>query len=239
MLENPPLLTVRRPDRRPSAVQLAAFRDAPASFVADAMGGTGSLRGLAAPGLGRDLPARIVGPALTAGNRAGDVMASVAALRFVQPGDIVVAAVEGHQGCAAAGDLVIGMARNAGAAGFVTDGPLRDYAQLVKVGLPVWSTGLNPASPTGHGPGTVGLPVMVAGRQVESGDIIVADADGVVVVPFARIDAVIAALARVRTAEAETERQVAEEGLAMLPAIAAILDSDRTRYLDEGAPPSR
>ena len=231
MLETPPVLTIRRPDRRPTEAQIAAFRGVPASFVADAMGGTGSLAtAIAPPGLGRDLPAAAVGPALTVENPPGDVLATVAALRFLTPGDVLMAGVAGFDGCAAAGDLVVGMARNAGAAGFVTDGPLRDYAALIGVGLPVWCAGLNPASPSARGPGRIGLPVVIGGRAVETGDMVIADRDGVVVVPYARIDATLAALETVKTLEAGTERDVAE-GATMLPGVAAILDSDQTRFV--------
>jgi 4-hydroxy-4-methyl-2-oxoglutarate aldolase len=232
MLETPPLLTVRRPARRPSDAQIGAFKGVSASFVADAMGGTGSLdTRIAPPGFGHHLPFTAVGPALTVENWAGDVLATVAAMRFVSPGDVLVVSVAGHSGCAAAGDLVMGMARNAGAAGFVTDGPLRDYTALIEVGLPVWCTGLNPASPSGRGPGKIGLPMAIGGRQVATGDMIIADRDGVVVVPFERIDTVIAALETVKRLEAEAEALVAS-GATMLSDIAAVLDSDQTVYLE-------
>ncbi len=228
MLENPPLLTIRRPVRRPSQAQIEAFRGIPASFVADAMGGTGTLdTAISPPGLGRDIPAHAVGPALTAENWAGDLLATVAALRVLQPGDMLMAGAGGFRGCAAAGDLVIGMARNAGAAGFVTDGPLRDYAALIEVGLPVWSAGLNPASPSAKGPGKVGGPLMIGGRQVETGDMIVADRDGVVVVPFDRIDAVISALETVKQLEAATEAAV-KAGATSLEAVDHIIDGPQT-----------
>lgn len=232
MLETPPILTIRKPVRRPTEAQIAAFRGVSASFVADAMGGTGSLETrIAPPGFGRDIPFAAVGPALTVENWAGDVLATVAALRFLAPGDVLMVGVQGHSGCAAAGDLVMGMAKNAGAAGFVTDGPLRDYAALVEVGLPVWCAGLNPASPSGKGPGRIGLPMTLGGRQIETGDMVIADRDGVVVVPFERIDTVIAALETVKTLEAGAEALVAS-GATMLPDIAAVLDSDQTAFVE-------
>ncbi|WP_108257592.1 RraA family protein [Mangrovicoccus ximenensis] len=87
--------------------------------------------------------------------------------------------------------------------------------------------GLNPASPSAKGPGKVGEPLMIGGRQVATGDMIVADRDGVVVVPFERIDAVIAALETVRTLEAEAEASV-EAGATSLSAIDHILDGPQT-----------
>jgi len=126
---------------------------------------------------------------------------------------------------------VAGMLRNAGAAGFVTDGPVRDYAGLVAAGLPIWCTGLTPASPYSKGPGRVGFPVQIGGQEVETGDMIVADRDGVVVVPFERIDAVIAALARIRELEAELDARVAA-GLKAPGWVTELLKGDSVRFTD-------
>lgn len=231
MIEEPPKLTIKRPARRPDAAQIDAFRDVPTGFVADAMNGGGamhlSVKPLA-PGVQAD---HVAGPAVTAGNGPADIMATLAALAFLQDGDVLVAGFSGHQGCAAGGDRVAGMARNAGAIGFVTDGPMRDYDGIIGAGLPCWCSGLTPASPFATGPGTVGLPVQVAGRQVDTGDMIVADRDGVVVVPFEQIDHVIAQLEQVRELETALDGEVAN-GLALPDPIRDLLASDDVKYLD-------
>ena len=171
MIEEPPLLTIKRPGRRPTAAQIAAFQDVPTSFVVDAMFGAGSLSPTIRPlGEGRDLACRAAGPALTADCGPADILALLAALDSIQDGDVVVSAFHGHQGCAAAGDRVTGMMKNCGAIGFVTDGPMRDYSGIVEVGLPSWCTGLNPGSPHTNGPGSVGFPVQIGGQQVETGE---------------------------------------------------------------------
>lgn len=230
MIEEPPLLTVNSDRRRPTAAQIAAFQDVPTGFVADSLAGGGALSGRIAPiGAGRDIDCRAAGPALTADCGPADILATLAALNFVQPGDIVVSAFAGHQGCAAAGDRLMGMMKNAGAAGFVTDGPMRDYAGIVEVGLPVWCTGLTPASPFSNGPGTVGFAVQIGGRQVETGDMIVADRDGVVVVPFAAIDDVIACIAHVAELESALDERVAA-GLKVPDDIRDLLAGDRVVY---------
>lgn len=232
MIEDPPPLSVKRSARRPTAEQIAAFHGVPTSFVVDAMDGAGALAAVIRPvGDGRDIACRAAGPALTVDNGPGDVLASQAAPEFVRPGDIVVATSAGHQGCASAGDSVIGTARNAGAAGFVTDGPLRDYAGIVAVGLPAWCTGLTPASPFSRGPGRIGHPIQIAGQQVETGDMVVADADGVVIVPFGRIATVLERLKTVFQLETERDAQVAD-GLRVPAKVRAILDSGQTWYED-------
>lgn len=224
MIEEPKTLTIQRPSRRPSAQQIAAFQDVPTGFVVDAMYGAGQLATVIAPLDGAEV--QVAGPALTVENRPSDILALLGALKFITAGDIVVSTVGGWQGCAAAGDRVSGMMKNCGAAGFVTDGPMRDLAGLRAVGLPSWCTGLNPGSPFGTGPGRIRTPIRIGGQQVETGDMIVADADGVVVVPFAALDQVIARLSTVRELEHALDAEVAD-GLTVPPDIRDLLDSDK------------
>ena len=85
---------------------------------------------------------------------------------------------------------------------------------------------MTPNSPVRNGPGTVGFPVVVGGVHVESGDILIGDADGVVVVPRKLAAAVAARLADVRAAEAALEAKV-KAGLEIPDFVQKILDSDR------------
>ncbi|MEO1329305.1 MAG: RraA family protein [Pseudomonadota bacterium] len=209
MIEEPPLLTISDQRLRPTESQIAAFQNAPTGFVCDALGGGGALDPRIRPlGEGRDVRCIAAGPALTAENGPADILATLAAVDLAQPGDILVLGFSGHTGCAALGDRVCGVAKNRGVAGVVTDGPMRDYAGLVEIGLPAWCDGLNPASPFAKGPGRVGFPSAIGGMTVSTGDMIVADRDGVVVAPFARIDEVIEKLGRVRALEAELDAEV-------------------------------
>lgn len=230
MIEEPPLLRVARAEtrNRPTEAQIAAFRDVPTGFVTDAMGGAGAMDAEIKPLPG--LPFRVVGPALTCHSGPEDVLGLQAALTEIRPGDVVVNAAGGWRGCAAVGDSICGMARNAGAVGMVTDGMARDLDGLQEVGLPLFCLGITPNSPFAKGPGTVGLPVMVGGRPVSSGDMIVADRDGVVVVPYERIDAVIERLQGIRDVEAEREKRVAA-GMTCPQAIRDVLESAQTVYV--------
>ena len=230
MIEAKPVLSIRKPSRRPTEAQIAAFADVPTSFVVDAMGGRGALSAGIAP-LGTGLPDRAHGPALTVHSGAGDCLATLAAPAFVQPGDMVVIAVDGHQASAALGDRVMGAFRNGGAVGAVTDGPARDIGGIVEVGLPVWATGLTPNSPMNTGPGEIGQGIQIGGRQVETGDMIVADRDGVVTVPFAMIDTVIGKLETIRKLEAERDARVAD-GLIVTDDIEALLASKAVTWVD-------
>jgi 4-hydroxy-4-methyl-2-oxoglutarate aldolase len=232
MIEEPAKLIVKKTHRRPSGEQINAFRGLPTGFVVDAMDGSGALAPTIRPlGEGRDLHCTAVGPALTVDTGPADILALLAALKFIQPGDMVVSAFAGYQGCAACGDRLAGMMKNNGAHGFVTDGPIRDYEGLVEAGLPVWCSGINPNSPVAQGPGRVGMAIQIGALEVESGDIIVADRDGVVVVPYEDIDRVISRIERVKELEQALDREVAD-GLKLPQDIAELLDSDQVRYIE-------
>ena len=232
MYETPPILTIKRQTRRPTADQIASFNGVPSAVASDAMDGRGAMSSAIRQLDGsRDQPATVAGPALTAWLGAADLLALHACKRFVTPGDVVIAAFDGHQGCAVFGDSLGGMMRNAGVAGVVTDGPVRDADGLIEIGLPIWCTGTNPSTPYENGPGTVGLPVQIGGQQVETGDMVVADRDGVVVVPFSQIDEVAARSAKILRMEKDGERAVAD-GLVMPPSYDELLDSDRVHWVD-------
>ena len=116
--------------------------------------------------------------------------------------------------------------------GFVTDGPMRDYAGLVEVGLPAWCTGLTPASPFTKGPATVGLPINIGGQRVESGDIIVADRDGVVVVSHSKIDLVINRLFQVADLENSLDKDV-RKGLKIPNPVKEMILDDNVKFVDD------
>ena len=105
---------------RPAAPLVDALRGTPTGFIVDALGGSGALDYRIKPAIADH--AACCGVALTCDAGPADNLALVAALERVQPGDVIVAATGKYAGCAVAGDLVLGMARNCGAAGFVTDG---------------------------------------------------------------------------------------------------------------------
>lgn len=229
MIEDPPLLTIRGDFPRPPPAHLASLAGVQTGFVADAMGGRGGLDHRIKPLV--PLTAPLVGTAMTCHCGPADNLALFGALAWAQPGDILVAATDGFMGTAVAGDLLLGMARNRGLAGLVTDGLARDLAGIVAVGLPVFCAGLSPNSPARNGPGTVGMAVVLGGVRVESGDILVGDSDGIVVIPQSEAEAAIGRLAAVRAAEVALETEV-RSGLGVPSFITSILASNRVRKLD-------
>ena len=224
MIKDPPLLTIRRDFPRPAARDVAAFAGVPTGYAIDAMGGRGALDYRIKPLAPAD--AVMVGVAVTCQCGPADNLALFGALAAAGPGDILVAATDSFTATSVTGDLLLGMAKNRGVAGFVTDGLVRDLVGVLGVGLPVYCAGVTPNSPVRNGPGTVGLPVVVGGTAVESGDLVLGDRDGVVIVPRGQIGQVLERLADVRAAEAALEAKV-KAGLQVPDFIQAILDSDR------------
>ncbi|MCO6419621.1 hypothetical protein JYK14_26145 [Siccirubricoccus sp. KC 17139] len=224
MLHNPPLLTIHRGHRRPSAALIEAFRGAQTSHLADAMDGRGAVDYRIKPLDPNN--AVFVGAALTAHAYPADTVGMFGALAEAQPGDVLMVSNDGFTGTALIGDLAAGMMKNKGCAGFVTDGLARDRAGIVASGLPLFAAGISPNSPARNGPGVVGLPVVLGGVFVKPGDIVVGDADSVVVVPLEKAEQVLAALAEIRAAEAKAEQRV-REGATMTPGMEPIIAAAR------------
>jgi 4-hydroxy-4-methyl-2-oxoglutarate aldolase len=224
MIKDPPLLTIRRDFPRPAPADVAAFAGVPTGYAIDAMGGRGALdyriKPLAPAG------SVMIGVAITCDCGPADNLALFAAMATARPGDILVAATDAFTATAVTGDLLLGMAKNRGVAGLVTDGLARDLAGILGVGLPAYCAGITPNSPARNGPGTVGLPVVLGGVSVESGDIVIGDNDGVVIVPRGEVRTVLNRLADVRDAEAALEAKV-KAGLEVPDFVQAILASDR------------
>jgi 4-hydroxy-4-methyl-2-oxoglutarate aldolase len=124
---------------------------------------------------------RIAGPAVTAFCAPGDNLMMHRALYLAQAGDVLV--VQAPEGGAQWGDLAARYAKAKGLAGIVVDGYVRDTDELAALRSPVWSTRIGPSSPQKNAGGLVNAPVMCAGARVEPGDLVVADGDGVIVVP--------------------------------------------------------
>lgn len=229
MIEEAPLLTVKRNLPRPPADLVARFRGIPLAFICDAMDGAGALdyRIKSIPGV----PETFIGVALTCHCGPGDNLAVAGAGSIAKAGDVIVAATDGFTGTAVVGDLLVGMMQNRGVAAFVTDGVVRDLADLRRIGLPCFAVGVTPNSVHRSGPGTVGFPVVLGGTTVATGDIVIGDSDGVVVVPRERAEAVLAKIDAVKAQEMGLLAKV-QAGLDAPPFGVELLASDRVRFVD-------
>jgi len=168
----------------PDPELIEAFRQIPAANIADVMERSCAMnpriRLMSSP---RDPVA--VGPALTVKSRAGDNLTIHAALNMARKGDFVVVSNEEDSTRSLVGALMAAyLYYDREAAGIVMDGPIRDIDELSQWDFPVYATGTTPGGPYKEGPGEINVPISCGGICVNPGDIIVADQDGVIVIPL-------------------------------------------------------
>ncbi len=175
---------IRKHFERTAPELVAAARELPAAILADVYGRRGTLHGritAVSPTM------KVAGPAITVEVRPGDNLMIHAALAIAQPGDVIVVDGKGDQTCALIGEIMTTQAQQGGLAGMVLDAAARDVEALRANGFPVFSVGANPSGPTKFVPGRVNWPIAIAGVTVNPGDLVVGDADGVVVIARERV----------------------------------------------------
>ena len=195
-----PLAAIRRDFVRVSPQVVARAATFAASILADVAGRRGTLDGRITP-LTR--ATRLCGPAITIEVRPGDNLMIHAAMAIARPGDILVIDGKADTTCALMGAIMITACKALGLGGVVLDGAHRDTEELLALGFPVYSVGSNPNGPTKNIPGRINWPVSCGGVAVNAGDLIVGDADGVVVVEREQAEALLPLAAR-KVAEERT-----------------------------------
>ncbi len=178
---------VRDFDRVPPELvqQAGAFQ---AAILADVNGRRGALHGRISalrPSM------KVAGTAFTVEVRPGDNLMIHAAMSLAKPGDVLVIDGKGDQTAALMGTIMMTACQKLGIAGVVVDAAVRDSLEIEEMGFPVFSVGTNPNGPTKLVPGRIGHPVSVGGVTVNPGDLIVADADGVVAIERAKVAALV------------------------------------------------
>jgi 4-hydroxy-4-methyl-2-oxoglutarate aldolase len=129
----------------------------------------------------------------------------------VEPGDVVVLTMPVPAPVALVGELLATQAARRGAAAVLVDASVRDLDELAEMGLPIWARWVRIRGATKTKPGTTGEPVEVGGCTIHPGDAVVLDADGVAVIPQARIEEVLQA-ARDRAEKERVKRAKLETG---------------------------
>ncbi|HZW67484.1 MAG TPA: RraA family protein [Pseudogracilibacillus sp.] len=182
------------------------FKAIPTTAISDVLKGMNNINPRVKP-LKEDY--RIVGRAFTVKTAVGDNLAVLRAIKEAKPGDIIVVDAKGDTYRAIAGDFVVGMMQTMEFGGLVVDGVIRDIVDIRKLNFPVFSKGTTVSSGGKNGPGETNTPISCGGAQVNPGDIIVGDIDGVVVIPQDRAEEVLEKAKAKLVSDDEREAKIA------------------------------
>ena len=166
---------------------------------------------------------RVAGPAVTARSMVADYLTPVAAIDYAEPGDVIVIDVKGYKDAAIWGDLAAKSCKLRGIAAVVIDGAVRDSRGIQKLQVPHFSRAVTPNSGDCSVLGDINVPIQCGGVVVNPGDIVVGDADGVVVVPQAKATQILEKVKKQAEAEKNLEQLMVNEGLTCFQALKRVV----------------
>lgn len=216
----------------PDKVMMERFSKLPASNVADCMERSCAMNPRIRL-ISKSRPGSVCGPAFTVKCRAGDNLALHAALSFCQEGDVLVVSNEEDTTRALTGEVMMSyLFYTKKAAAIIIDGPIRDMESLSQWEFPIYCTGATPGGPYKEGPGEVNVPIACGGISVNPGDIILADHDGIIVIPPKDAPGILTAAQKFHEAD-EAKTLAAKEGRSNRDWVLKTLESKGYEILDE------
>jgi 4-hydroxy-4-methyl-2-oxoglutarate aldolase len=175
----------------------------------------------------------VAGSAITVSCHPGDNLMIHASVEVCRPGDILVVTTTSPSTDGMFGDLLATSLAARGVLGIVIDAGVRDIATLREMGFPVWSRATHAQGTVKASPGSVNVPVVVAGQLVRPGDIVVADDDGVLALPIGAGPAAVEAAAKRLDSEEAKRAQLAGGTLGVdLYNLRPLLESLGVQYVD-------
>lgn len=175
----------------------------------------------------------ICGPALTAVCYAGDNLMVHAAIEVCEPGDILVITTIGESMAGMIGELIVTALKKRGVEGVIIDAGVRDVAKIREMGFPVWAKGIYSEGTTKIKGGWVNAPAICGGVQIEPGDLILADDDGVVVVKQDETYEVLQKASERLKREAETKRKIMDGEVSLdIYGLRATLEKEKVNYYE-------
>lgn len=204
--------------QRPDPTLVERFRGMPVANIDDCMNRIAAVDAAIKP-IG--YKGQLLGTVFTVKVAQGDNLMFHAAMDLTKPGDVVVIDAGGFTERAIFGELMAAYCKSRGVRGIICDGAIRDYDGLAEMkDFQVYARSATPNGPYKNGPGEINTPVVIGGRLVYPGDIIVGDQDGVLIISPAIAEQIAHATEEVEKKEAVIMEHIVKDGTYVRPWVA-------------------